>query len=69
MSGLGQWAYYFSDPVPGATEDLAPLLGGKGASLKKMTRAGLQLPPGFTISVPCCRRYFELDGRWGCRRM
>jgi len=38
-------------------------LGGKGASLKDMTLAGLQVPPGFTIRTDCCETYFEQGGR------
>ena len=37
------------------------LLGGKGASLAEMTRLGLPVPPGFTISTECCRRYLAAD--------
>jgi phosphohistidine swiveling domain-containing protein len=57
------WVYHFADPPPDHDADLPALLGGKGASLKEMTRAGLRVPPGFTISTECCRRFFEL-GRW-----
>jgi len=39
------------------------ILGGKGAHLAEMTRAGLQVPPGFTISTEACRSFFrENDG-------
>ena len=33
------------------------LLGGKGANLSEMTRLGLPVPPGFTISTDACKRY------------
>jgi pyruvate,orthophosphate dikinase len=36
------------------------LLGGKGAGLAEMTRAGLPVPPGFTITTQTCLRYYEL---------
>lgn len=39
------------------------LLGGKGASLAAMSRAGFPVPPGFTISASCCA-YVEREGRW-----
>jgi pyruvate, orthophosphate dikinase len=32
-------------------------LGGKGAGLARMTRAGLRVPPGYVISTAACRRY------------
>ncbi|MGQ9897390.1 MAG: pyruvate, phosphate dikinase [Acidobacteriota bacterium] len=34
------------------------LLGGKGAGLAEMTRAGLPVPPGFTITTAVCHRYY-----------
>jgi phosphohistidine swiveling domain-containing protein len=40
------------------------LVGGKGASLADMTKAGLNVPPGFTISAACCETYFRDDRRW-----
>ena len=38
------------------------LLGGKGANLAEMTRIGLPVPQGFTISTEACTRYYE-DGQ------
>ena len=35
------------------------LLGGKGANLAEMTRLGLPVPPGFTITTDACRHYLE----------
>ncbi|MGA0944972.1 MAG: PEP/pyruvate-binding domain-containing protein, partial [Candidatus Nanopelagicales bacterium] len=35
------------------------LLGGKGANLAEMTRLGLPVPPGFTITTQACRAYLE----------
>src|SRR5450631_2440893 len=45
------------------------LLGGKGAGLAEMTRAGLPVPPGFTITTQACNDYFANgerlpDGLW-----
>jgi pyruvate,orthophosphate dikinase len=40
----------------GHAED-ADLLGGKGANLAEMTRLGLPVPPGFTVTTEACRRY------------
>jgi pyruvate,orthophosphate dikinase len=36
------------------------ILGGKGAGLAEMTFAKLPVPPGFTISIPCCEEYYNL---------
>jgi pyruvate,orthophosphate dikinase len=38
-------------------KDRADLLGGKGANLAEMTRLGLPVPPGFTITTEACREY------------
>ncbi len=40
------------------------VLGGKGASLAAMSRAGLPVPPGFTISAACCAWVEQHDGQW-----
>ncbi|WP_330347119.1 pyruvate, phosphate dikinase [Streptomyces sp. NBC_00582] len=46
--------------------DQAGLLGGKGANLAEMTRLGLPVPPGFTVTTEACRAFFatgaEPDG-------
>ena len=38
------------------------ILGGKGANLAEMTKIGLPVPQGFTISTEACTQYYE-DGR------
>ncbi|MGA1147217.1 MAG: PEP/pyruvate-binding domain-containing protein, partial [Candidatus Nanopelagicales bacterium] len=38
---------------------MADLLGGKGANLAEMTKLGLPVPPGFTITTEACRHYLE----------
>ncbi len=40
-------------------KDDKDLLGGKGANLAEMTRLGLPVPPGFTITTEACRHYLE----------
>jgi phosphoenolpyruvate synthase/pyruvate phosphate dikinase len=40
-------------------KDLKDLLGGKGSNLAEMTRMGLPVPPGFTISTDACREYLR----------
>jgi pyruvate, orthophosphate dikinase len=54
--------YAFDHPHAERATELADLLGGKGAGLAEMTSAlGINVPPGFTISVPVCHRYLR-DG-------
>ena len=38
------------------------LLGGKGANLAEMTKIGMPVPQGFTITTEACTQYYE-DGR------
>ncbi|WP_461036977.1 pyruvate, phosphate dikinase [Streptomyces mayteni] len=49
-------AKYVYDFTEG-NKDLKDLLGGKGANLAEMTRLGLPVPPGFTITTDACRAY------------
>jgi len=55
-STLGKMTYTFEEGGAAMRE----LLGGKGAGLSEMTRIGLPVPPGFTITTEVCRRYTEL---------
>ena len=52
------WVYEFSE----GNKDQKDLLGGKGANLAEMTRLGLPVPPGFTISTETCRAYLAEAG-------
>ena len=38
------------------------LLGGKGANLAEMSKLGLPVPAGFTITTECCTEYYQLGG-------
>ncbi len=49
-----KWIYLFSE----GSKDLRDLLGGKGAGVAEMTRAGMPVPPGFTITTEACRAYY-----------
>jgi pyruvate,orthophosphate dikinase len=40
------------------------LLGGKGAGLCEMTRLGLPVPPGFTITTEACMRFLQAGDKW-----
>jgi pyruvate, orthophosphate dikinase len=55
--------------VGGGWDDVKALLGGKGANLGEMTRIGVPVPPGFTISTQACNAYLEAgetfpEGMW-----
>ena len=55
---MAKWVYMFSEGDAG----MRNLLGGKGANLAEMTRLGLPVPQGFTITTEACTQYYE-DGR------
>ncbi|MBL0388338.1 pyruvate, phosphate dikinase [Tumebacillus sp. ITR2] len=54
---MSKFVYLFNEGNAGMKE----LLGGKGANLAEMTRAGLPVPEGFTISTEACNQYY-VDG-------
>ena len=54
-----KYLYLFSE----GRADMKELLGGKGANLAEMTRGGLSVPPGFTITTQACNFYREMKGR------
>jgi pyruvate,orthophosphate dikinase len=54
--------YYFGDGKADGAGNMKPLLGGKGANLAEMTRIGLPVPPGFTITTEVCT-YFTQNKR------
>jgi len=60
-----KWVYLFTE----GNKDMRDLLGGKGAGVAEMTRAGLPVPPGFTITTEACNAYFAAgkqfpEGMW-----
>ena len=52
-----KYVYDFSE----GDKSMKDLLGGKGANLAEMTKLGLPVPPGFTITTEACRVYLH-DG-------
>ncbi|MEV6606502.1 pyruvate, phosphate dikinase [Kutzneria sp. NPDC051319] len=50
---MPKFVYAFAE----ANKDMKDLLGGKGANLGEMTRLGLPVPPGFTITTEACLAY------------
>ena len=46
--------------VGGKWDKVRGLLGGKGANLAEMTRIGVPVPPGFTITTETCNLYLEV---------
>jgi pyruvate, orthophosphate dikinase len=58
-SKKGRYVYYFGDGKADGDGKMKALLGGKGANLAEMTRIGLPVPPGFTITTDACTYYYD----------
>src|SRR5947207_7214334 len=54
-----KYVYLFGNKKADGDGSMKPLLGGKGANLAEMTRIGLPVPPGFTITTEVCSYYYE----------
>ena len=52
-----KWVYLFTE----GNAQMRELLGGKGAGVAEMTRAGMPVPPGFTITTEACNEYYRLN--------
>lgn len=55
--------YSFGPTETEGTGDMRDLLGGKGAGLAEMSRAGIPVPPGFTITTRVCNLFYASGGR------
>jgi pyruvate,orthophosphate dikinase len=53
-----KWVYLFTE----GNATMRELLGGKGAGVAEMTRTGVPVPPGFTITTEACNQYYA-DGK------
>jgi pyruvate,orthophosphate dikinase len=59
---MKKWVYLFgevtaAEKYAGSWEGVRSLLGGKGAGLFDMTRAGVPVPPGFTVTTEACNEF------------
>ena len=52
---MKKFVYSFNE----GSKDMKDLLGGKGANLAEMTKIGLPVPFGFTVTTEACNRYYE----------
>ncbi|OYT45592.1 pyruvate, phosphate dikinase [Thermoplasmatales archaeon ex4484_6] len=58
MEEANKFVYMFEE----GNKDMKNLLGGKGANLAEMTRIGIPVPPGFTITTEVCNLFYNADG-------
>ena len=70
---MKKWVYLFeevtaAEKYAGSWDGVRSLLGGKGAGLFDMTRAGVPVPPGFTVTTEACNEFRKTgkfpDGQW-----
>ncbi len=54
-----KYVYFFGNGKADGNGKMKPLLGGKGANLAEMTRIGLPVPPGFTITTEVCTYFYN----------
>src|SRR5437773_1638285 len=54
-----KYVYIFGNKKADGDGSMRALLGGKGANLAEMTRIGLPVPPGFTITTEVCSYFYE----------
>lgn len=63
-----KWVYLFNEVkeaeahVGGNWDNVRALMGGKGANLADMTRLGIPVPPGFTVTTEACNAYLASGG-------
>ncbi|HBY60257.1 MAG TPA: pyruvate, phosphate dikinase, partial [Solibacterales bacterium] len=56
---MKKYVYSFGAGTADGDGTMKDVLGGKGAGLAEMSRAGVPVPPGFTISTEVCNIFFE----------
>jgi len=59
-----KYVYYFGSTGTDGDRTMKELLGGKGANLAEMTRIGMPVPPGFTISTEACEAFYRAGSVW-----
>jgi pyruvate,orthophosphate dikinase len=59
-----KFVYFFGAGKAEGNGEMKEVLGGKGAGLAEMTRIGLPVPAGFTISAECCDYFYKHDKKY-----
>jgi pyruvate,orthophosphate dikinase len=62
MPKNNKFVYFFAGGKAEGKASMRDLLGGKGAGLHEMTRIGVPVPPGFTITTDVCKYYYARGG-------
>jgi pyruvate,orthophosphate dikinase len=61
---MNKWVYIFSKEQTDGEAKMLDLLGGKGANLAEMSKLGLPVPPGFTITTEVCNQFYKNDKKF-----
>src|SRR6266480_4488333 len=56
---MAKYVYLFGNGKADGNGSMKALLGGKGANLAEMSRIGLPVPPGFTVTTEVCTYYYD----------
>src|SRR6202035_1870749 len=56
---MKKYVYSFGNGTADGDGSMKEVLGGKGAGLAEMSKSGVPVPPGFTISTEVCTTFFE----------
>src|SRR5271165_2589761 len=59
---MAKQIYLFGAGTADGDAAMKDLLGGKGAGLAEMSRLGIPVPPGFTLTTEVCAHYFAAGG-------
>src|SRR5438876_9551207 len=59
LQKTSKYVYLFGNGKADGDGSMKALLGGKGANLAEMSRIGLPVPPGFTITTEVCTYYYD----------
>ncbi len=59
VTATQKWVYSFGHSLCEGDASQKNLLGGKGANLAEMSRIGLPVPPGFTLSTEVCTYFYQ----------
>lgn len=61
---MNKWVYIFSKEKTDGDSNMSNLLGGKGANLAEMSKLGLPVPPGFTITTEVCNQFYANEKKY-----
>jgi len=64
MAKANKYFYFFGGGKADGEGTMKDLLGGKGAGLAEMSRSGVPVPPGFTVTTEVCKMYYTSGKRF-----